>query len=127
MARLDFPSASMMMASEVPMMHLVPAATGWAALHTLAAQCWKDLPSIQFHIPSVVQAPVINPPEVVEVPGDVGLDGADGEEGGEEEAAEDRPVDGADTADAEEGEEGEEEGATEDRDADGADEVAGLD
>ena len=46
-----------------PLAHVVPAATGWTADHMPLAHCWKEVPPMQFHMPSEVQAPV-SPPAV---------------------------------------------------------------
>ena len=37
-------------------MQVVPAATCWTTDQAPLAHCWKDVPPMQFHMPSVVQA-----------------------------------------------------------------------
>ena len=57
-----------------PAVQTVPWAIGCTADQAPLAHCWKELPPIQFHSPSVVQAPVKAP--AVDVVGDVVPDGA---------------------------------------------------
>jgi hypothetical protein len=55
--------------------HEVPAATDCTADHVPLAHCWKEVPPMQFHIPSVVHAPVnADPDPVVPVLAGAGVD-----------------------------------------------------
>lgn len=56
--RLERLAAIALTAREVdcPAVQVVPPATGWTADQTPLAHCWKEVPPMQFHIPSVVQA-----------------------------------------------------------------------
>jgi hypothetical protein len=42
--------------SDSPAWHEVPGATAWTADQAPLAQRWKEVPSMQFHAPSLVQA-----------------------------------------------------------------------
>ena len=55
----------MVMAMDCPGVQEVPAATDWTTDQLPLAHCWKEFPPMQFHIPSVVQAPVSAEPEPV--------------------------------------------------------------
>lgn len=50
--------ATILKSLDCPDVHLVPSATGIAADHIPLAQRWKDDSSMQFHSPSVEQAPL---------------------------------------------------------------------
>ena len=64
-------------------MQLVPAARGCTIDQVPLAHCWNDVAPMQFHSPSVVQAPVRADPEPV-VPVLAGVDGEVAELGWEE-------------------------------------------
>jgi hypothetical protein len=67
------------MFSVSPAVQVVPAASCWTTDHVPLAHCWNEVPPIQFHCPSVVQAEpavIAEPEPVVPV-----LAGADEETG----------------------------------------------
>lgn len=79
MERFLLPMAVMLMFSVSPAEQVVPAASCWTTDHVPLAHCWKEVPPMQFHSPSVVQAE----PAVIAVPDPVVpvLAGADDETG----------------------------------------------
>jgi hypothetical protein len=65
----------MLMAVDSPDLQVVPADTAMTVDQAPLAHCWNDVPPIQFHIPSVVQAvPAVKAPAVEVVPVLAGVD-----------------------------------------------------
>jgi hypothetical protein len=82
MSRLGLAAAAMVMSLDCPGVHEVPAASGWTTDQVPLAHCWKELPLMQFHIPSVEQDPVRASPEPeLELPVLTGAEGVEGVEG----------------------------------------------
>lgn len=81
MSRLRVAAAAMSMSLDCPGVHEVPAASGWTTDQVPLAHCWKELPLMQLHIPSVEQAPVrASPGPELEVPVLSGIEEVEGVE-----------------------------------------------
>lgn len=69
MARFFSPLALMSMDADCPAVQVVPAATCMIADQAPLAHCWKEVPPMQFHSPSVVQGlPAVWAPTAPVVP-----------------------------------------------------------